>query len=75
MQSATALCKKNINEHVELNHPSKSIIHVSTKAMGMQVMGTFKLCEDCTVGNAKQQGMSQKAVAWSKIWEGDFPLT
>ena len=44
-QSITALSKKNINAiYVELGHPSKSITHAITKAMGIQVTSTFKLC-------------------------------
>ena len=67
MQSATAPCKKNINDlHIELGHPSKSITNATTKAMGIQVMGTFKPCKNCTLGKAKWQGVSKKAVAWSK---------
>ena len=33
--------------------------------MGIQVTVTFKLCEYCTLGKAKQQGVSIKAAAWS----------
>ena len=52
--SATALLKKNVNDlHVELGHPSKTITHSNAKAIGIQVTGTFKLCEDCTLGKAK----------------------
>ena len=67
-QSATALCKKNINNlHVELKHPSKSITYVTAKTLGIQVSGTFKPCEGCTLGIVKQQAKSKKAVSHSKI--------
>ena len=63
-QSATALCKKNINDfHIKLCHPSESITHAIAKAMGMKVTSTFKSCEDCSLGKAKQLGVSKKAVA------------
>ena len=55
VQPATAHCKKNINHlHVEVGHPSKSITHATYKAIGIQVTVTFNLCEDCTLGKAKQ---------------------
>ena len=63
-QSATALDKKNINDlHLKISHPSESITHATAKAMGIQVTGTFKLCEDCTLGKVKKCGVSKKAVA------------
>ena len=56
VQSTTASCKKNINDlHIELGHPSKSVTCTTTKDMGIQVTSTFKLCEDCALGKAKQQ--------------------
>ena len=46
-QSATAPCKKNINDlHIELGLQSESITHATAKALGIKVTGTFKLCED-----------------------------
>ena len=67
-QSGTVSCKKNINDlHIEIGHPSESISHAITKDMGIQVMGTFKLCEDCALGMAKHQGVSKQALAWSKF--------
>ena len=64
MQSATAPHKKQINIlHHELSHPSESITYATAKAMGIQVIGTFKLCEDCALGKAKQQAVCKKAVA------------
>ena len=36
VQSATAPCKKNINDlHIELGHPSELIIHATVKDMGI----------------------------------------
>ena len=53
--SATTLLKKNVNDqHVELVHPSKTITHAMAKDLGIQVTGTFKSCEDCALGKAKQ---------------------
>ena len=75
-QSATAPCKKNINNlHVELCHPSISIIPATTKAMGIQVIGNFKQHEDCALGKAKQQAVSKMPTAWSKICKKGIPLT
>ena len=63
-QSASAPCKININNlHVEFGHPFKTITHATTKALGVQVTGTFMPCEDCTLGKAKQQAISKKAVS------------
>ena len=68
-QSATAPHKKNIKDlHVEVGHPSKSIIHATTKALGIQVTGTFMPCEDCILGKAKQRAISKKAFVQSKFW-------
>ena len=68
IKSATAPCKKNINDlHVELGNSSESITHATALALGIQVTSTFKLCEDCTLQKAKQQGVSKTAVAWSTI--------
>ena len=54
-QSATAPCKKNINDlHVELGHASDSIGYATTKTLGMQVIGTFKPFEDCALSKANQ---------------------
>ena len=45
--------KKNIyNLHVELGHPSKIITHAATKALSIQVTGTFNPCEGCALGKA-----------------------
>ena len=41
--SATALPKKNINNHyTELGHPSEAITQSTTKALGIQATNTFK---------------------------------
>ena len=67
-QSAAATCKKDINDlHVELQHPSKTITHATTEAVGIQVTSTFKPCEECTLGKAKQCAVSKKVVPHSKI--------
>ena len=59
---------ENINDwHVELSHPSKSITSATTKASGIQITGSFMLCEDCTLGKAKQWAISEKAVPPPKI--------
>ena len=69
-QSANALHKKNISDlHIKLSHPSISITHATAKAMGIQVPGTIKPCDDYALGKAKQCGVSKKAVAQSKILE------
>ena len=66
--SATALPKKNINIlHIELGHPSETITQAITKALGIQVTGTFKPYEDCTLGEVKKHTVSKKAVPHSKI--------
>ena len=50
-QSATAPCKKTVNDlHVEFRHPSKSIDHAPAKALGIQDTSIVKLCEDCALG-------------------------
>ena len=65
-QSATAPCKKNINNlHVEFGFPSESITHATAKASSLQVMGTFMPYEDYALSKAKQQAASKKAVAQS----------
>ena len=53
-QSAMTPCKKNIDHHVTLHHPSESIPRATTRALDIQVTGTFMTCKDCTLGNAKQ---------------------
>ena len=46
-QSATASCKKNINDlHFELGHPSETIMCATAKALGIQITSTFQLCKD-----------------------------
>ena len=53
--SATDLIKRDINDlHVELGHPSEAIKRSTAKNFNIQVTGTFKPCEDCTLGKAKQ---------------------
>ena len=67
-QSANVHEKKNTNDlHVELGHPSKVITHATTKSMGIQVNGNFKLCEDCTQGKAEMSRVCKKVAAYSKI--------
>ena len=67
-QTAMAPLKKNINNlQVELGHPSKSITHATAKALDIEITSTFKPYEDCTLGKAKQQAVSKKAVPHSKI--------
>ena len=70
--------QENINElHVELSHPSESITHATIKAMNIQVTGTFKPCEVCALGKAKQQWESKNAVVWSTIlgWRLFFDIS
>ena len=67
-QSATVLHKRDINDlHIELGHQSESITCTTAKDMGIKLKGAFKPCEDCALGKAKQQGVSKKDVARSKI--------
>ena len=67
--SATALIKQNINDlHVELSHPSEAIMRSTTKSLRIQVTGTFKPYEDCTLGKAKQQAASKKAVPHLQVF-------
>ena len=66
--SATALFKWDINDlHVELRHPSEASTRSTEKNFKIQVTGTFKPCEDCALGKAKQQAISKKAVPCSQI--------
>ena len=75
-QSAIALCKKNINNlHVELGYSSKVISHFTAETIGIQVTGTFKPCEDCTLGKAKKSRESKKTLLARKFWEEGFSLT
>ena len=61
--SATALTKRNVNGlHVELSHPSETIMQATTKTLGIKVTGTFKPCEDCTLGKVKPCTVSKKTV-------------
>ena len=61
--SAAALPKRNINDlHIELAHTSETITRSTIKGLGIQVTSTFKLCEDCTLGKAKQCAVSKKSV-------------
>ena len=74
-QSAAAHCKKNIKGlHIDLCHPSKSITLATAKAMGIQVTGTLKSCDECTLGKAKQQGVSKRLLFGQKCWEKRFSL-
>ena len=58
---------KNINDlNVELTHPSESIICAITKALSIQITGSFKPCEDCTLGKAKKQDVSKKGCSLFK---------
>ena len=67
-QSTTAHKQKNINDlHIEFGHPSEVIIHATVKSMGIQVTGTYKQCDDCTLGKAKKGRICKKAVACSKL--------
>ena len=67
-KSATAPCRKNINDlHVKLRYPSESITCATAKALGIQVTSMFKLCEDCASGKAKQCDVNESAVPCSKI--------
>ena len=53
--SATALIKQDINNlHVELGHPSEAITRSTAKSFGIQFTGTFRPCDDCALGEAKQ---------------------
>ena len=66
--TATALIKQDINDlHVELGHPSEAITRSTAKSFGIQVTDTFRPCEDRTLGKAKQQVVSKKAVPCSQI--------
>ena len=67
-QSAMVPLKKNINNlHVVLRNRSESITHATAKALSIQVTNTFKQCEDCTLGKAKQRPISKNTVPCSKI--------
>ena len=46
--SAMALPKRNNKNQ------SETITHITTKILSIQVTGTFKPCEDCALGKAKQ---------------------
>ena len=67
-QSANAYKKKNINVlHVELGHPLEVISHATAKSMIIQVTGTFKPCDDYTLGKTKKGRVCKNVVAHSKI--------
>ena len=72
--SATTLPKRNIHDlHVELGHPSETITQTTMNALGIQVIGIFKPCEDCILGKAKQQAVSKRAVpCWNFLVEKLF---
>ena len=73
VQSASASCKKNINDlHLELRHPSKSITHATTKALGVKVTGTFKPHEDYALDRANQWAVSKNAVTFRKFYFFDI---
>ena len=81
-QLDTALTKKIINDlHAELGHPSEVIAHAIAKSIGIQVTGTFKPYEHCTLGKVEKGGVCKKAVAWSKylgdrlLFDISFPST
>ena len=49
--------QKDINVlHAELGHYSKVITWATGRAMGLNIIGIFKHCEDCTLGMAKKSG-------------------
>ena len=61
--SATILIKRDVNDlHAELGHPLEAITRSTGKHFNIQVTSTFEPCEDCTLGKAKQQAKSKKAV-------------
>ena len=67
-QSSTAFHKKNINDfHIELGHPSKIITHATTEAIGVQVIGIFKPCENFASEKSQKSGVGKKAVTHSII--------
>ena len=37
-------------------------------SMGLQITNKFKPCDDCALGKWKKTGVSEKAVAHSKVW-------
>ena len=54
--------KKNINIlHTKLGNPSEVISHATVKAMGIQLLGLFQACKDCTLGKARNGCVSKKA--------------
>ena len=66
---AMTLPKKDINDlHIELGHPSEAITWSTAKALGIEVTGMFKSCEDCALGKAKQCTVSKKAVPLLQVW-------
>ena len=66
--SATALGKQDINDlHIELGHLLQAIMRSTTKSFGIKAPSTFKPCEDCALGKAKQRVVSKKAVPCSQI--------
>ena len=57
-QTATAPHKRINNLHIELGHPSNTIIHTTTKALSIQDTSMLKTCENCALGKAKQCAIS-----------------
>ena len=52
--------KRNVHDlHVKLGHPYEAITRSTTKGLGIQVTGTFKLCKDCILGKAKQHAVNK----------------
>ena len=61
LESATARLNINIKDlHIELSYPSETITQETSNALGIQVTGTFKSCEDCALVKAKQCSVSKK---------------
>ena len=61
-QSSTAHGKTINHLCVEFRHLSESITQPTAKAFGIQITSTFKPCEDCTLGKAKQQAVIKKVI-------------
>ncbi len=54
----------NINDlHQQLGHPDEATTHLTGRAIGLNVTGTFQPCEACLVGKAKKTRISKEPKA------------
>ena len=59
--------KDNNSLHNELNHPFEDVTWAMGKAMGLNLIGTFKPCKACTLGKAKENVENMMTVLCSMV--------